>query len=449
MKTFLPTLCFLLNFFCAFAQYSKIDSLQKLLHAQKDDTNKINILNLLGRESELAGDFDKGINYFQMALALASQIEAKTGQSPAVKRGISKAYNDLGNCNMYKGNYPNALKNYFAALKIREELGYKKGIAITLGNIGNIFINQGDYPKALDYYLKTLKMAEELGNKDGIATMVSNIGAVYFEQKDKPKALEYDFKALKMAEALGNKQLEANTLVNIGIVYKEQKDYPKALEYDFKALKIDEELGNKDAIAINLTNIGSLCTATGKFKQAEKYLLRAASIDDSIKSLNDYSQCEQSLSQLYDTTARYYLAFLHYKKYITARDTVFSQESKKKSIRTEMNFEFDKKEAATKAEQEKKDAVAVAESRKQKIILYSVIGGLGIVLLFALFIYRSLLKIRKKNIEITHQKKVIEEKQKEILDSIHYAKRIQDAILPREYYIEKTLRRLKKQSPLP
>ena len=77
--------------------------------------------------------------------------------------------------------------------------------------------------------------------------------------------------------------------------------------------------------------------------------------------------------------------------------------------------------------------------------MLSVIGGLAVVLIFSLFIYRSLLQIKKKNKEITEQKKKIEEKQKEILDSIRYAKRIQDAILPREKYISETLKRLMKK----
>ena len=47
--------------------------------------------------------------------------------------------------------------------------------------------------------------------------------------------------------------------------------------------------------------------------------------------------------------------------------------------------------------------------------------------------------------EIQEQKNLVEEKQKEILDSIHYAKRIQSALLPREKFIEKTLDDLKKK----
>jgi hypothetical protein len=79
-----------------------------------------------------------------------------------------------------------------------------------------------------------------------------------------------------------------------------------------------------------------------------------------------------------------------------------------------------------------------------------------LVLLLAGFIFRSLRITRKqKNIielqknkveeqkqKVEHQKHLVEEKQKEILDSIHYAKRIQQSLLPTEKYIERHLNRL-------
>ena len=68
-------------------------------------------------------------------------------------------------------------------------------------------------------------------------------------------------------------------------------------------------------------------------------------------------------------------------------------------------------------------------------------GILILVIGFAVFAYRSFLQKQKANIEITKQKEIIEEKQKEILDSIHYAKRIQTALLPSEKYIGRNLNR--------
>ena len=47
-----------------------------------------------------------------------------------------------------------------------------------------------------------------------------------------------------------------------------------------------------------------------------------------------------------------------------------------------------------------------------------------------------------QQMRIEAQKKLIEEKNKEVIDSIHYAKRIQTSLLPTDKYIEKTITRL-------
>jgi|GEM_PF-5271627 len=52
-------------------------------------------------------------------------------------------------------------------------------------------------------------------------------------------------------------------------------------------------------------------------------------------------------------------------------------------------------------------------------------------------------KVTERTIEITKQKKVIEEKNKDITDSIRYARRIQQALMPNEKFIQRVLNKLK------
>ena len=59
-----------------------------------------------------------------------------------------------------------------------------------------------------------------------------------------------------------------------------------------------------------------------------------------------------------------------------------------------------------------------------------------------MYAFRSYKQKQKINIEITQQKHIIEEKQKEILDSIYYAKRIQTALITPEKYIDRVLNKL-------
>jgi len=53
-------------------------------------------------------------------------------------------------------------------------------------------------------------------------------------------------------------------------------------------------------------------------------------------------------------------------------------------------------------------------------------------------------KVKERTAEVVAQKELVEEKQKEILDSIRYAKRIQQSLLPTESYIDRILGRFKK-----
>ncbi|MGZ3884140.1 MAG: ligand-binding sensor domain-containing protein [Bacteroidia bacterium] len=55
-------------------------------------------------------------------------------------------------------------------------------------------------------------------------------------------------------------------------------------------------------------------------------------------------------------------------------------------------------------------------------------------------------RITERTEEIRHQKEVIEEKNKALLDSIHYAQRIQRALIPNEKLFDKLLRRNRKDS---
>lgn len=351
------------------------------------------------------GNYQMALEYYSKAL----KIDEENGNEEAVARH----FGNIGNVYMEQGNYAQALDNHFKALKQAEATGNKTEIARHVGNIGIIYKEQKDYNHALEYNLKALKLNEELGNKISIAGNYGNIGNIYLEQADYTQALDYYFKAIQLKEELGNTKGISTVCGNIGNAYKGLADYPKALEYFFKALKLDEKTGQKTGIAFQYGNIGSVYTLTGKFKEAEDYLKKSLALFDSTGNMAGTKDFELATALLYDTLAVLKengktipgfgslselrkLGYEHYKKHIAARDSINNEEQQKKQVRLEMNYEFDKKEAAAKAEQEKKDALTQAELRKQKIIRNSVAGGLAIVLLFSTVVYRQRNRISKE-----------------------------------------------------
>jgi len=344
-------------------------------------------LHYIGNAYTSKSDLPKALDYFFKAVKMYEEI--------GNKKGIATLLGNIGTVYIDQGDYPKALDYFFKALKMGEELGNKKGIAMHLGNIGLVYSGQGDFSKALDYYFKALKMEEEFGDKYGIEVHLSNIGNIYSKQKDYHKALDYYFRALKMAEQIGEKYGIAILLGNIGSASSAQKDYPKALDYFFKALKMHEEMENKNGIAITLGNIGGVYSQTGKFADAEEYLKKGIAINDSIGTLDNLRLFEESLSQLYDTTGRYKLALEHYKKAVELKDTLFNQEKNKEITRKEMNYEFEKAQAA----HDKELAVAGIEIKKQTLLKNSLMGGIALLAILFFLIYSNFRTNQKLKLE--------------------------------------------------
>lgn len=383
-------------------------------------------------------DYRKALEYFHKGLKLSEDI--------GDKHQAGRSLNNLANLYYDEGDYPKALDYYFKALKLNEETGDKQQMGITMGNIANVLEKNGDHQKALEYYEKGLKISESVGDRHQEGMTLGNIGGVYSKFPDYPKAKDFYFKGLKILEEVGDKYSVAIMLGNIAITYQKELNYPKALDYYLKGLKVSEEMGNKRQVSITLGNIGNIYIDMHKYSEAENCLNRALVISKEIGARDGEKLHHSNLSLLYEKTNRPALALEHFKQFIALRDSIYSEENTKKSMRSEMNYEYEKKAQELKFEQEKKDIQANEEKKKQNIITYSVAAGLVLVLSLAIFIFRGYRRKQKDNLIIMKQKHEVEESKKEIIDSIHYAKRIQSAQIPSEKYIQKSLNRLQKKS---
>ncbi|MBC7862983.1 MAG: tetratricopeptide repeat protein [Bacteroidia bacterium] len=403
----------------------KIDSLKFALIKSKEDSNKIKTLWALATLLKVE-DPDTAIILNLQALKLAEKVQWRNGLVRALRK-TAALYSSLS-------NYPKSLEYYFAALKISEENEEPKIQADIISSIGIVYFNLSDYKKQLEYALRALKIFESCKDKSKISGELNNIGLAYFNMADYKKALNYYALSLKIKKETGG--VNSVTLMNIGGVCFRLAEYDSSLKYYREALKNFEENGWKNSASNCLGNMGNLFTRTGNYKEAETHLKKALAISTELNAVVLIIEQESFLSELYDTIGKSQLAFDHYKRFVSLSDSLNSVQNQKKQIQAEMNYEFGKKEAVMKEQQEKERVVAAEKSRFQKIVISSVLICLLLVIAFSFFVFRTLKKTRL-------QKYIIEEKQREILDSIRYAKRIQNALLTSEKYIERVLRRNK------
>jgi len=451
--------------------------------------NKAKALNNIGFMYHSNADLPKGLFYYMKGLTILEEALAKTrseNEIKILKKGISGALGNIGSIYKTQGEIAKGLEYEERALKLQKEIGFKEGIANSLFNLATTYSDQGDIPKALEYNEQSLKMREEMGDKMAIANSLNNIGVIYYDQEDLKSALQYHQKSLKIREEINDKSgiafslcniayvyqkqknfsgaltlftkslkihtdMEnilgmANTQNNIGTLYNDNREFDKALEYFYESAKNLEQIGDKKALTVIYNNIARVfCmlaeTEKNSSKKQKQYATAFSYVENSLNISNALgfpdmiAHSEETVARIDSARGNYQGAFEHYKRFIKYRDSINNEQTRKAGIRHQLKYEFEKKEAVIIEQQKKERAVAEEKNRFQKIIIFSVVAGLLLVVIFAAFIFRSL-KVTKE------QKIIIEEKQKEILDSINYAKRIQTSLMPTEKYLDKHLKQL-------
>jgi class 3 adenylate cyclase len=363
----------------SFAQSDKAKSLPQT--DTKATRDVIDHLNTLALEAFNNGNYKHAMGCAQQAEGTAAQI--------GFLKGSADSFNLIGRIYEKQANYSKALENHFKALQMREGMGDEQAVAGSYNNIGNCYMFRRENPQALEYYLKALQINEATGNKAWQAKNLTNIGIIYDDEKDYPRALEYYSKGLKLHQEMGNKQDVANSLNNIGFTYANQGNYAKALENYFGSLQIKKEINERSSMSETLNNIGNAYAKQAKYAEALDYCGKSLALAKEIGATDDIKEAQRALSEIYEARHEPGKALELYKTYIVTRDGIFNEENTRNTVRAEMNFEFDKKEAALKAEKEKQLALAGAARQKALIVAGLVSAGLILTLLFSFFITKE------------------------------------------------------------
>ena len=434
-------LCHLCFLFRAGAQdMTYVDSLKGLLATALNDSIKADLLVDISNEYRLY-NLDTAKAFANRALALA--------EKKGYKKVIARAYNSLGSATTYSGDYSSAIELHKKSLKIREEIGDKRGVAGSYNNIGSVYYFLDNYPEALKYYFLALKMNEESGNKLWEGYNRTGIGLIYTMQGNYSEALKYLQDALRLEQEMQDRYGYGDAYANIGEVYDKQGDLEQALINYYLASGIFEE--NKDSMGMaNVSiNIGNVYLAKKKYHESLKMFLKSAKLSERIDHRLGLAEAYLGISTVYFNTKKYkdaglYLeknmdvakelgtrgllqnsykllarldsakghfneALAHYKIFITYRDSIHNSENAKTQVALQMQYDFDKKESAAKAEQDIKDAVTAKQLQTQKYVRNGFMGGFGIVLLFAGVFFRQRNRIKNANTLILKEKENAEQ----------------------------------------
>lgn len=377
----------------------------------------------------IAGDLSKAEQLHLEAL----QIREALGN----KYERSNSYKNIGNVYMNKSDHTAGINYFIKALRIDEELGDKHGMATCYNSIGNSYYYQGDYDRAFEYLDKGLTLRRSIGDLFGVVNSYNNIGGIYFFRQDYKKALENYTQAYEL-NVKNNLSLSmrAASLTNMGLVHEYMGDIDKALEIYMTALKMGEETQSAEVLIPTYLSIGVVYAAKKNYAKADEYISKSLDAARRNGSRFNIKEAYNELTRIYTEKGDYKKALEYYGLMAGMKDSILDEQKAKQISQMDALYQSEKRnreiESLTR-EGEKKDA----NLRQKNIILYSVLAGLAMVLLMSFVTARAYnqkkkanLRLEEQNAMIALQKKEIEEKNKGITDSINYAKRIQEAMLP-------------------
>lgn len=357
-----------------------------------------NCLYNLGVVYYYQGKYNKSLSSYLNGLEILEQLykKAKGESRNEISKLMGDHLHDIGKVYNRLKQYENALQSFERALVIFKELNYKRGISGCYNNMAGVYDGLGDFDKTLYYLQEALAIAEELGDKNRIATGITNIGLTYKIKGDFDKALNYLKKGLRLREAAKDTKGLAYSYVGIGQIYLDKKDPVKALEYLNMALQYSLKTKAKERIKESYESLALAHSLASNYKEAYKYNVLLMQLKDSLIN-------EEGIKQAAEMTAKY--------------------ESDKKEQQIEL-LKKDKELQQSKIEKSR------VEAKKQQIQKLAFAAGFILIFIIVIVVLRSYKRKQKDHENLAIQKTIIEEKNKDITDSIKYAKRIQEAILP-------------------
>jgi len=257
------------------------------------------------------------------------------------------------------------------------------------------------------------------------------LGDYYFDKKDFKKAEKYYNKSLDLSNDIQDYESNVAVQLKLTFIRVEKKEYDQALSQLNDALAMAKEHKLSESLIKEVNQ--NIKDVTQKKINEEKYeKIKKLNQDEALQLLEHVKTIEQKNSQQQAENEKFLdkIKKLSIEKQFAAielklkEQEIASKEQELAGKKMQIDL-LNKDNELKKTEIAKREVVA----QKQKIIITFAITGLLLLVALTFFIYRSYQHKQKANELLVTKNIIIETKNKEITDSINYAKRIQEAML--------------------
>jgi serine phosphatase RsbU (regulator of sigma subunit)/tetratricopeptide (TPR) repeat protein len=419
--------------------------------------------NNLGSINMYYSRFDSSFFYYYKGIEEYKKEKTRKYQAES---GIADINTNLGYLYLHQGKQELALTNYIESLKIFDKHKEWVKASYAANNIADLFHLKNDFKKALKYARISVAFNKKEYRGQAIANAYFILGKVYQDTKNTDSALIYYKKAESIYEDLDLSFQKTILFNSLGTYYAEENNQPESMKYFFKSLELNILAEDTASICLNYFNIAHNYFVSGNIAEAAKYNGLALELLQSGIFYSTFADVYGQAADIYALQGKFEKAYEYVQKRNIYYDSMHQENTQRRQEEIEAIYQNEKKEKENKFQKtliEKKTLELEHAEKEKEVQNYQIrlmtVGG--IAMLFFLFfivrsnrirkrnnkileekntvIYRQKAEVEKQKDELTFKNLIIEEKQKEITDSINYARRIQFSLLAHEQVLKNNL----------
>lgn len=397
----------------------------KLSGEIKYKTGQAQSLFLLAKTEHKLGKLKSALNhYLQASLLYKNQNK---------NYYLARSYAEMGNVQASLGDMVSSIKNHQKAISVFKELDNSVGVANCYSDLGSINHMQRNFDQSLSYFTKAKTIFENEHDDVSLAKLYNRVSLVFRDKGEIDKSLSYDYKALLIQEQLRDKSGMAQSNLNIGQTSILQKEWNRAQGYIDYASKLYREIEDQIGISKCYLITAKIALLQHKTNIAKNNLEKCIDLAQQSNALPELVDAYKVLSEIYADDEQKEMAYDYLVRHNNLKDTLFSIERSRQFSEMEVKFQTEIIEEKLEEANVKKEK----EANKAFTFTLSFFLGSGVFVVIVLLMKRKNKESQENNKHLERKNKLIEKKNNEILDSILYAKRIQEAMLTSTGYIDK------------
>lgn len=313
---------------------------------------------------------------------------ARSFERDGLEREAAIAHDLLARIADAHGAYGKGSEEVLKGLSFAEQVDDPELEAELLATKANLLNRTGDHAQAIEELERCLEIRRSIGDEMGIAAALNQLARSHTLNGEAEKALSYYEKSREWREQTGDKGGLPWTYLGMGTAYEQKGEIDASLEWFDRALASNEQRIPILELLVR-SGKGRIRHQQGAEEEASKELEEALQLAEQIDSDPLRTEVLDALYKVEQEAGRTERALELLERYNQLRERIIEEQSKDRMRHQEQAFQAEKKEKEAEIE-------------------------------------------RLRNVELKEAYDALEEKNKEIRDSLNYASRIQSGLLPED-----------------